>query len=290
MAASAPPFREAQTGILIRLRGVYPSLKTALKKVGDAILNQPEMAVYASVNEVAAQAGVSEATVMRFCRTLGFKGFQDFKITLAREMASPSPGLGGEVKEEGHAPALVREIFQAHIAALHDNLRVLDLDAMAQAAQTLLQAPRAWFVGVGASGPIAAYAHSRFLRLGLPVSWCPDPHLVKMVASLLTPGDAMVAISHSGITPEPLEIARLARQAGARVICITNNSLSPLSREADLLLVTASRETDQAQETTASRLSELAIIDGLFALVAAARPEQTKNTWAKIDQVIFRKN
>ena len=83
--------RDPQTGTLIRLRGLYPSLKTALRKVADVILRQPEMAIYASVNEVAAVAAVSEATVMRFCRILGFKGFQDFKIALAREMVIPSP-------------------------------------------------------------------------------------------------------------------------------------------------------------------------------------------------------
>ena len=83
--------RDPQTGTLIRLRGLYPSLKTALRKVADVILRQPEMAIYASVNEVAAVAAVSEATVMRFCRILGFKGFQDFKIALAREMVHPRP-------------------------------------------------------------------------------------------------------------------------------------------------------------------------------------------------------
>ncbi len=82
--------RDPQGGALIRLRGVYPSLKTALQKVANLIMRQPEMAIYASVNEVAAAAQVSEATVMRFCRTLGFKGFQDFKIALARELVAPS--------------------------------------------------------------------------------------------------------------------------------------------------------------------------------------------------------
>ena len=92
MDASIPgaTSRDPQSGALIRLRGVYPSLKTALQKVANLILRQPEMAIYASVNEVAAAAQVSEATVMRFCRTLGFKGFQDFKIALARELVTPS--------------------------------------------------------------------------------------------------------------------------------------------------------------------------------------------------------
>src|SRR4030042_3406665 len=80
--------RDPQCASPIRLRGVYPSLKTALQKVADLVLQQPDMVIYVSVNAVAAAAGVSEATVMRFCRTLGFKGFQDFKICLARELVT----------------------------------------------------------------------------------------------------------------------------------------------------------------------------------------------------------
>src|SRR5512143_231974 len=117
--------REQQSGALIRLRGLYPSLKSALQKVADVILRQPEMAIYASVNEVAAVATVSEATVMRFCRILGFKGFQDFKIALAREMVIPSPrfqeGMGVPGADE---LALVRKVFDINGAALQDTLEI----------------------------------------------------------------------------------------------------------------------------------------------------------------------
>src|SRR5512141_2016012 len=119
--------RDPQSGALIRLRGVYPSLKTALQKVAKLILRQPEMAIYASVNEVAAAAQVSEATVMRFCRTLGFKGFQDFKISLARELVAPTQGMPEEAGAEDDPPALVRRTFKANIAALKETLEVLDL-------------------------------------------------------------------------------------------------------------------------------------------------------------------
>ncbi|MBM4295449.1 MAG: MurR/RpiR family transcriptional regulator [Deltaproteobacteria bacterium] len=276
MSTSAPLFRDSPEGILIRLRGFFPSLNTALKKVGAAVLSQPEMAVYSSVNEVAAYAGVSEASVMRFCRTLGFKGFQDFKIALAREMAASSPGRLEETKKGGSPAALVREVFQGYVTALQDTLRVLDLEAMSRAAQALIRAHRVWLVGIESSGPIAAYATSRFLRLGLPVSWFSDAHLVKIVAPFLSTGDVVVIISRSGRTPELLEIARVARQADAQVVCITQNSLSPLAREGDLVLVTASLNMGADQEVAASRLLELAVIDALFLMTAAARSEQSR--------------
>ena len=129
-------YKDSQTGTLIRLRGLYPSLKTALRKVADVILRQPEMAIYASVNEVAAVAAVSEATVMRFCRILGFKGFQDFKIALAREMVIPSPRFQAEAGGEGEDDsAVVQKVFQTNTAALQDTLEILEIEAMREAAR-----------------------------------------------------------------------------------------------------------------------------------------------------------
>ncbi|OGR05624.1 MAG: hypothetical protein A3K23_01045 [Desulfobacca sp. RBG_16_58_9] len=271
---------------MIRLRGLYPSLKTALQKVADMILRQPEMAIYASVNEVAAASGVSEATVMRLCRILGFRGFQDFKIALARELVSPLERLHEEVAE-GDEPAVgVRKVFQANIAALQDTLEVLDMKAMEQAAQLLLHARQILIIAVGTSGPLVLDAGNKFMRLGLNVHCSVDAHLQMMAAALLSPEDVVLAISHSGSTRDPVETARVAQGAGAKVICITNNSLAPLTRISDLVLVTASRETNLLAAANASLLCQIAIIDALFSLMFQARAEKSRETLARMEQVM----
>ncbi len=168
-----PLNRDPQSGALIRLRGLYPSLKTALQKVANVILRQPEMAVYASVNEVAAASGVSEATVMRFCRILGFKGFQDFKISLAREMVTPSQFPLEEVRAEDDADTIIRKVFQASISALQDTLEVLEARAVRQAVQILLASRRILVCGVGDSGPVVDYAINRFLLNRSQYLWLP---------------------------------------------------------------------------------------------------------------------
>ena len=271
--------RDPQTGTLIRLRGLYPSLKTALRKVADVILRQPEMAIYASVNEVAAVAAVSEATVMRFCRILGFKGFQDFKIALAREMVIPSPRFhedaGGEGEDE---VAVVRQVFQTNGAALQDTLEILEIEAMKEAAQLLLTAGQIMVVGVGGSGPAVTYVGNRFLLLGLKAYLCTDFYLMLMAASMLSRGDVMVAISNLGTTREIVETVGIARERGARVICITNNSLSPLARICNPVLVTASREVTLPEEAVASLICQIAVLDALCALIAQARGAQTRKT------------
>jgi DNA-binding MurR/RpiR family transcriptional regulator len=279
--------RDPQTGTLIRLRGLYPSLKTALRKVADVILKQPEMAIYASVNEVASVASVSEATVMRFCRILGFKGFQDFKIALAREMVITAPRpQEEEVGEE--RTAVIRKVFQTNVAALQDTLEILEIGAMQEAARVLLKARQILVVGVGGSGPAVAYAGNRFQLLGLKVSVSTDFYLMLMGAALLTREDAVLAVSNLGTTREVLETVDIAREKGARVICITNNSLSPLARMCQPALVTASREMTLPEEAVASLVCQISILDALSAMMAESLGEKSREALAEMEKAMIK--
>ncbi len=281
--------RDPQTGTLIRLRGLYPSLKTALRKVADVILRQPEMAIYASVNEVAAVSAVSEATVMRFCRILGFKGFQDFKIALAREMVIPSPRFYEEVGDEGEDEfAIVRKVFQTNGVALKDTLEILEIEAMKEAAQLLLTARQIMVVGVGGSGPAVTYAGNRFLLLGLKAYMCTDFYLMLMAASMLSRQDVVLAISNLGTTREIVETAGIARDKMARVICITNNSLSPLARMSNPALVTASREVTLPEEAVASLICQIAILDALFALIGQTQGGKSREALDGMEKVMVK--
>jgi len=281
--------RDPQTGTLIRLRGLYPSLKTALRKVADVILRQPEMAIYASVNEVAAASAVSEATVMRFCRILGFRGFQDFKIALAREMVIPSPRFYEEVDDEGEDEvAIVRKVFQTNGVALQDTLEILEIEAMKEAAQLLIAARQIMVVGVGGSGPAVTYAGNRFLLLGLKAYTCSDFYLMLMAASMLSRQDVVLAISNLGTTREIVETAGIARDKMARVMCITNNSLSPLARMSNPALVTASREVTLPEEAVASLICQIALLDALFALIGQAQGEKSRETLDGMEKVMVK--
>ncbi len=285
-SALAGTNEDPQSGALIRLRGIYPSLKAALQKVANVILRQPEMAIYASVNEVAAMAGVSEATVMRFCRVLGFKGFQDFKIALAREMVTPSPRFQEEIALGDDPGTIVRKVFQTMAGALEDTLEVLDMEALGKAAQLLLSAEKIMIVGGDGAGPVLAYAGNRFLVLGLNASQHTEFHLMMTAAALLSRNDAMLAICHSGNTRELLETVRVALEAGAGVIAVTNNTLSPLARLAHQVLITASREAKYFQGGTDSFPAQIAMIDGLFVLMFQARPERAQKNLTRIEKAL----
>lgn len=274
--------RDLQSGALIRLRGIYPSLKAALQKVASLILSQPEMAIYASVNEVAAAAGVSEATVMRFCRILGFKGFQDFKISLARELVVPPPRL----PEDGGPTALVRWIFKANLAALEETLEVVEMRQLLQAGELLGNCRRLIIGGFRGAALAAQYAAIRFAPLGLDLRCFTETYQMAISAALLGREDALLAISHSGSTHGILASARVAKDSGARVLAITSNPLAPLSRMADLVLLTAGREIPAAPDCLAAFLSQISIIDSLANLMQQARPDEARANLAKIGRVL----
>jgi RpiR family transcriptional regulator, carbohydrate utilization regulator len=274
--------RDLQSGTLIRLRGIYPSLKAALQKVASLILSQPEMAIYASVNEVAAAAGVSEATVMRFCRTLGFKGFQDFKISLARELVAPPPRL----PEDAGPSALVRWIFKANLAALEETLEVVEMEQLLQAGELMGNCRRLIIGGFRGAALAAQYAAIRFAPLGLDLRYFTDSYQMVIGAALLGREDALLAISHSGSAQGILASARVAKDSGARVLAITSNPLAPLSRMADLVLLTAGREIPAAPDCMAAFLSQISIIDCLANLMQQARPDEARANLAKIGRVL----
>jgi DNA-binding MurR/RpiR family transcriptional regulator len=247
------------------------------------------MAIYASVNEVAAVATVSEATVMRFCRILGYKGFQDFKIALAREMVIPSlrsrERVGGEGEDE---VALVRQVFHTNSVALQDTLEILEIEALKEAARLLLASRQIVVVGVGGSGPAVTYAGNRFLLLGLKAHMCTDFYLMLIAASMLSQEDVVLAISNLGTTREIVETVELAREKEARVMCITNNSLSPLARLCTPALVTAAREVTLPEEAVASLVCQIAILDALFALVAQTRGDLSRQTLAGMEKAMVK--
>jgi len=278
--------RDLQGGISVRIRGVYPSLKTALQKVAKLVLSQPEMVIYATVNEVAAAAQVSEATVMRFCRILAFKGFQDFKIALARELVAPSARKPDEVAASDDPAALVRQVFRANIAALEETLEVLDLKQMEQAAQDLLNCRRLAVIGVSGSGLVVPYADLLFNFIGLSAHGFTERYQILSAAALLTGADVLLAISPGGDSQEILDAVRVAKENGARVIAITSNSLSPLSRMADLVLLTAARDMTRPRNGLPFFLCEVSVIESLFALLQLARPNESRENLAKIEKAL----
>lgn len=278
----------ASANIVLNLRSAYPTLSPAERKVADIVLNGPSQVVYLSVAELARMAEVSEAMIIKFCKGLGYKGFQEFKILLAQDLVTKPETIYGEIEPDDDLDIVKEKIFQANISALQDTVRVLSTDVLRAAIQAFVQANEIHFYGLGASGLVALDAEQKFSRIGLRVNAFNDAHMQLTRATLLKPSDVAVGLSYSGETPEIKEALRVASRAGALTIAMTNYSASPVASVADLILLTASQENIFRSGAISSRIAQLSAIDTLFIGVALVDFEKSVESIEKTGETLAR--
>jgi len=271
---------------LLHIRGTYPALRPAEKRVAQVILSNPREAVHYSITQLAEKAEVSDATVVKFCKRLGYKGYQEFKIMLAQDVAVKPQLIHGEVEPGNDVQTIKEKIFQANIGALQETAQVLETEALERAVQALANAGEIHFYGVGASGIVALDAEQKFSRIGLRTSAFLDTHLQIARAVHLREGDVAVCLSFSGETVEIVEALRAAKQAGALTIAITSFSGSTLAREADVLLLTSTQQNLFRSGAIASRLTQLSTIDVLFIAVALVDHERAQEAIEKTRAIL----
>jgi DNA-binding MurR/RpiR family transcriptional regulator len=275
------------SGVLSRIRAAYSSLSGAERRVAALVLADPRAALVWSVETLAARCGASTATVVRFCRTLGYRGLRDFRLALAAEAkGSPRQELHESIEEGDSVLVIAQKVLASDLQAIEDTRQVLDADALQRAVDALAHAEQIVFFGVGSSLPIAMDAFYRFLRLGSPVSLVSDPHMQAVTAAQLTPGSVAFAISHTGRTRETLDALRKAKQAGATCILLTSHRETPLGQIADIELVTVCRETRFRTEAMASRIAHLSLIDTLYVAVGMRRGEAAHAALARADAIV----
>ena len=255
-------------GVYSRLRNERPRLHPAERSVADYILENREKVVYCTISELSANSQTSDATIIRLCRHLGYSGYQDLKIALAREEISPSRNIHEDVSPDDDVATAVGKAFRSDIQAISDTLAVLNLSDVERAVDLLIHANATNIYGLGTSGLVAQDAYYKLLRVGLRASVFPDSHMQAISTAQLGPEDCAIAISHSGSTKEIVHIADLCNKQGSNVICVTNHSRSPLAKRAGIVLLTASPETPFGSGGMPSMLAQLSVVDALFIGVA----------------------
>lgn len=258
---------------LVKLTGVYNSLKPAERAAAEYILQNKEEVIHLSITDLAERSGTSDATIMRLCRRLECRGFQEFKIKLAQEIVPPLNSIHEDLEDGDDLWTMVGKVFQANVAAIQDTFRNLDKESFVRAINALASARRILFYGVASSGAVARDAEHKFIKTGIPCAAYSDVFLQATIASLLGPGDVVVGISHSGATKAVCNSVEIARNAGATTIAITQASKSPITRIADIVLYTYAKESAYRDEAVSSRIAQLCIIDSLCLAISAQRQD-----------------
>lgn len=260
-------------GVQARLRAASHTLTETEQRVAQFIDQHPEETIHLSVQALAQRIQVSEATIVRCCRTLGYHGLRDLKLALAAQHAQPLQRIHEDILPEDEPGVVARKVLQSDIQAIADTLAVLDEQLFARAVEVLLQATRIEFYGIGSSLPIVLDAYYRFVRIGLPATVVTDTAMQAISASRLPPGAVAFAISHSGQTRDTLAAMRYARQQRATIILLSSHLGTPLYEFADIALITAARETAFRTASMTSRIAHLSVIDALYVAIALRRPE-----------------
>ncbi|GGF26659.1 RpiR family transcriptional regulator [Youhaiella tibetensis] len=276
-------------GVLDRIRVIRRDLPPTAGRIADFVLNNASDVVHMSVTEVAEGAGASEGSVVGFCQLLGARGFQQIKIALARDLVQPVQFIHEDLTPADDIGTVVDKIFQSDLQALTDTQKALDRNEMARAVATIRKAKRVEVFGIGSAAPIAEDTNYRLLRIGIMSRVSVDSHVQAITASLADKDVAVITISHSGSTTETLAATRLAKEAGATTIAVTNFGKSPLLAYTDIVLNTLARETQFRTEAMTSRIAQLAIIDTLIACLALADYERAVSTIGSTFEVLSTK-
>ena len=257
--------------VLINVRRALPSLRPAEQRVAHAVLADPAGTSESSITAVARMCETSETTVLRFCRAIGLAGYPELRIALARaaqfeetDGANGAP-TNGTISATDELADVVAKITHADARAIEDTAATLDLAALEAAINALMRASRIDIYGVGASGLVGQLLHQNLHRIGLVSFVATEAQFAVTSASLLGPGDVALGITHSGTTGAVVEALQAARRRGATTVVVTNYDRSPAAAAADRVLTTAARETTFRAGSMSSRISQLAVVDCLFA-------------------------
>ncbi|QIM22724.1 MurR/RpiR family transcriptional regulator [Phycicoccus sp. HDW14] len=256
--------------LLVRLRGVRPSLSPAEDRVAEQVLANPRAAAGLTISELAVAATTSETTVLRFCKRLGLRGYPQLRLALAEASTGgrPTTAPTSDISDGDSVDDVIAKVAHADASAVDETAQTLDRGALAAAAEAISKATRVDVYGIAASALVGMDLQQKLHRIGSMTFCWSDPHIALTSATLLGPGDVAIGISHSGTTKETVEALELARTRGATTVAITNFPVSRLAEVADHVLATAARESSLRSGATASRIAALTVVDCLYITVA----------------------
>ena len=257
--------------VLDQVQAALPSLSPAERRVGKLCLGDPKTFTRLPVGSLADLSHVSKPTVVRFCRSVGYRGLTDFKTQLSSSFAEGVPFIHRSVKGDDSTQEVLAKVAANAAAAILKYADDTKATALGSAVDTMMRAyecqERIQFMGVGTSGLVAQDAQTKFLRLGVHSTAFADGHMQMMAASTLRAGDCVVAISNSGRSRDLLEACDVARSNGASIIVISASN-SPLAALGSVHIAVDHPESFDMYSPMVSRLLHLLVVDALATCMA----------------------
>ena len=281
------PRSPPQADILTAIRQAMPVLRSSDRKVAELVLEDPAHFLSATVAGTAELAQVSQPTVIRFCSAVGCDGFNDFKLRLAHSLALGTPATHSAISGSDPLQTIAGKIFDYTITSLDWARNRLDNGQLATAVDLIGGARRLEFFGFGASGIVAQDAQQKFPLFDVPCGAERDLHQMTMQAGMMRAGDVAVVISNTAQTQALIEVATLARRAGAQVLGLLG-AMGPLAEHCDTVLLVETLDNTDSYTPTISRLAALVTIDILSTAVALRRDADHARRFKQMKQHLTR--
>ena len=248
------------TKLLRQIKNSLPKLRKSERKVGEFVLNDPKSIISMKTAQASEAVGISEPTLIRFCKAIGFSGFQELKINLSQQLAADDYFKMYEIDENDSTHELCEKVFDTTISEILNVRSQIDQDILESAIEALVNSDRVEFYAFGGSAPVAMDAQHKFFRLKIPSSYISDPHLQFMSANSLEKNDVVVAISQSGTTAALIDSVKIVRKNGVKVIGIMPGD-TPLSNICDYPLTINVGVENRISKPVTSRIAYTAVID-----------------------------
>ncbi|HZG70717.1 MAG TPA: MurR/RpiR family transcriptional regulator [Chondromyces sp.] len=259
-----------------------PGFTKSENKIYEYILSNPEQVLYHSLTELSEASKVAEATVLRFFRKMGYKGFQDFKFLLAQELTVDSNQQAGET-------TYMERILHNTIQSVENTYAILDTEALEGTIDSIYRSQDVVIFGIGSSGIAGLDMQNRLMRIGKNVSVITDPHFQVMRASSLTEESVVVAISLTGSTKDIVDTVQIAKEKKAKIIVLTNYVKSPLTKYADYILLTSAKENPLDSGSLVSKITQLYLIDLICTGITLKNYEKAEKVKIEITENIASK-
>ena len=260
------------TKLLRQIKKSLPDLRKSEQTVAEFVLKDPKSIIMMKTAEASNEMGISEPTLIRFCKAIGFSGFQEFKINLSQQLAADDYFVMYEINEDDSIHELCEKVFDTTISEILNVRSQIDQAILENAIETLVNAKRVEFYAFGGSAPVAMDGQHKFFRLKISSSYISDPHLQFMSANSLEKDDVVVAISQSGTTSALIDSVKVVRKNGVKVIGIMPGN-TPLSNLCDFPLTIDVGVENRITKPVTSRIAYTAVIDVLTMGVAQLKPE-----------------
>jgi len=263
--------------ILTEIEQRLPGLSRSEQKVAQWLLANSRQAVDLPISVVAARCGVSDPTVIRFCRALDLTGYRELKTHLIAALQKPQSYLQYNVSSEDAPVDAAVKALENSIHALVELRATISTMPFEAALNALAQARQIVFAGLGASGCVASDACHKFFRLGIPCTTALDAQTILQHASIAQAADVFICVSHTGQWPEVIQGCHLAMTRGATVISVTRQH-SPLAENSTMSFYCNASEDTNVYTPMSSRLAQLTVLDALQVdLAVRLGPEGEEN-------------